>query len=77
MTKVYEALKRQEQNRVNKNESRDPLAAQTGAPDNSLEVDGPAIDLNPVIGTPLDPGGANNNHSHSSTSDAAAYREAH
>jgi len=74
MTKVYEALKRQEQNRVNKNESRDPLAAQTGAPDNSLEVDEPGIDLNPVIGTPLDPGGAKNNHSHSSTPDAAAYR---
>ncbi|MCI0663722.1 MAG: CpsD/CapB family tyrosine-protein kinase [Acidobacteria bacterium] len=74
MTKVYEALKRQKQDRADKNESRDPLAAQTGAPDVSLDNNDPGIDLNPVIGAPLNASGANNNHSHASSSDAAAYR---
>jgi protein-tyrosine kinase len=74
MTKVYEALKRQEQIGKNKNESRDPLAAQTGAPDIALDTDEPGIDLNPVIGKPLDSRGTNHSNSHSSTTDAAAYR---
>jgi len=74
MTKVYEALKRQNQNRADKIESRDPLAAQTGAPDLSLDNDDSGIDLNPVIGKPFDAGGANNNHSLSSSTDASAYR---
>jgi protein-tyrosine kinase len=71
MTKVYEALKRQEQIRKDKNESRDPLAAQTGAPDIALDTDEPGIDLNPVIGKPLDTRGTNNSNSHSSTTDHA------
>src|SRR5215510_6222676 len=74
MTKVYEALKRQQQNKADNNESRDPLAAQTGAPDVLLDDDHPGIDLNPVIGKPRDPGGTNNHHSHSSSTDTAAYR---
>jgi capsular exopolysaccharide synthesis family protein len=74
MTKVYEALKRQEQIRKNKNEIRDPLAAQTGAPDIAPDTDEPGIDLNPVIGKPFDTRGTNNSNSHSSTTDAAAYR---
>jgi len=73
MTKVYEALKRQQQNKAD-NESRDPLAAQTGAPDVLLDDDHPGIDLNPVIGKPRDPGGTNNHHSHSSSTDTATYR---
>jgi protein-tyrosine kinase len=74
MTKVYEALKRHEQNRSNKKESRDPLAAQTGSPDILCDTDEPGIDMNPVIGKPLNPGGANNTGSHPSASDTAPYR---
>jgi capsular exopolysaccharide synthesis family protein len=59
MSKVFEALKRQRENEKN-NGSRDPLAAETGAPDalvgdEDREDANPGFDLPSVIGTPTGP----------------------
>src|SRR5262245_7075612 len=52
MTRVFEALKRERESRK-KQKGRDPLAAETGAPEEATEADADEFELPSVIGAPI------------------------
>jgi receptor protein-tyrosine kinase/non-specific protein-tyrosine kinase len=55
MSKVFEALQRQQQQEQKNDAARDPLAAETGAPDLAAENGEAHFELPSVIGTPVGP----------------------
>jgi protein-tyrosine kinase len=55
MSKVFEALLRQQQNEQNGETARDPLAVETGTPDETAENGESSFELPSVIGAPTGP----------------------
>lgn len=55
MSKVFEALLRQQQNEQNGETARDPLAVETGTPDETIEHGESSFELPSVIGAPTGP----------------------